>query len=199
MLASFVKWGLIMSFCTLQAGLHHWVLFIRQDRYCPSGCRSEWDGDVEGELLILGECSPDIRFHWNVVSLSLSLSLHSHSSALLLVSCSPLGKSSQVCQLSVNRCVLWVREMQVCGNLQTLIWAANKHHCHSELAASKNKYGVCWTSLSSGFIIGRVEPASIVLMNPNPHSFPSDLEHSVSGNTQVWPLFHFICRQRVSS
>lgn len=186
-----------MSFWTLQAGLHHWVLCIWQDRYCPSGCGSEWDGDVEGELLILSECSPDIRFHWNVVFLSLPP--HSHSSALPLVSCSPLGKSSQVCQLSVNRCVLWVWEMQVCGNLQTLIWTANKHHCHSEFAASKNKYGVCWTSLCSEFIIGRVKLASIVLMNPHPHSFPSDVEHSVGGNTQVWPLFHFICRQRVSS
>lgn len=129
----------------------------------------------------------------------LSLPPHSHSSALPLVSRSPLGKSSQVCQLSVNRCVLWVREMQVCGNLQTLIWAANKRHCHSELAASKNKYGVWWASLCSKFIIGRVKLASIVLMNPNPHSFPSDLHNSVSGNTQVWPLFHFICRQRVFS
>lgn len=87
--------------------------------------------------------------------------------------------------------------MQVCGNLQTLIWAANKHHCHSELAASKNKYSVCWTSLCSEFIIGRVEPASIVLMNPNPRSLPSDLEHSVSGNTQVWPFVSFYLQTKV--
>lgn len=129
----------------------------------------------------------------------LSLPPHSHSSTLPLVSCSQLGKSSQVCQLSVNRCILWVRGMQVCGNLQTLIWAANKHHCHSELAASKNKYVDCWMSLCSELIIGQVEPASIVLMNPNPHSLPLDLQHSVSGNTQVRPLFLFICRQRVFS
>lgn len=60
-----------MLFKTLQAGLHHWALCRRQDRHCPSGCGSEWDGDIEGELLLLSECSPDIR--GNVVFLSLSL------------------------------------------------------------------------------------------------------------------------------
>lgn len=68
---SFMRWDLIMSFWTLQAGLHYWVLCIRQDRYGPSGCGSEWDGDIEGELLILSESSPDIRFHRNVFFLSL--------------------------------------------------------------------------------------------------------------------------------
>lgn len=184
-----------MLFWTLQAGVHHRVLCIQQDRHCPSGCGSEWDRDIEGELLILSECSPDIHIHWTVVFASLPQ--HSHSCALPLVSCSPLGKSSQVCQLSVNRCVLWVRGMWVCGNLQTLIWAANKHHCQSELTASKNKYVNCWTSLCSEFIIGRVELASIVLMDLNPHSFPLDLEHSVSGNTQVLSLFHFILNKEI--
>lgn len=66
MCVSFLKWDLIMSFLTLQAGLHHWVLCRWQERHCPSGCGSEWDGNIEGELLLLSECSPDIRFHRNV-------------------------------------------------------------------------------------------------------------------------------------
>lgn len=38
---------------------------------------------------------------------------------------SPLGKPPHVCQLSVNRCVLWFRGMLVCGNLQTSMWAVS--------------------------------------------------------------------------
>lgn len=75
---------------------------------------------------------------------SIRLSLLHSSSCTLSCSLFPLGKPSQVCQLSVNRCVLWFRGMRVCGNLQTCIWAATKHHCHTALAASKNKYGNCW-------------------------------------------------------
>lgn len=118
-----------------QTGLCHVVVYRRKDRYCPSGCESERYGNIEGELLILSEYSTDIYPPTDLRS-PLFLSLH-------IVPCFPLGKSSQLCQLNVNRCVLRVWGMQVCGNLQTFICTATKHHCHSRLAASKNKYADC--------------------------------------------------------
>lgn len=62
MLVLFRKPALIMMFWTLQAGVHHRVVCIRKNGYCPSGRGTERDGDIEGELLLLGECSPDIRW-----------------------------------------------------------------------------------------------------------------------------------------
>lgn len=57
---------------------------------------------------------------------SICLFLHTlHLCSFFFFAPSPLGKPPHVCQLSVNRCVLWFRGMLVCGNLQTSMWAVS--------------------------------------------------------------------------
>lgn len=96
---------------------------------------------------------------------------------LLLLLCSlvprsPLGKPSQACQLSVNRCVLWFWGMRVCGNLQTFIWAAAKHQCHSAPAASKNKYGDCWNVPSLWIHLWSAPDSQHCVNGPRPTQSP---------------------------
>lgn len=122
---------------------------------------------------------------------SICLSLHIFLFLRSLLPCSPLGKPPQVCQLSDNRCVLWFWGMRVCGNLQTLQLSAI---VILQSLPEKTNMAIVGMSLCSEFITCWVKPASIVLMDLNPHSLPLD---SASGNTHVSPLFLFVCRQRV--
>lgn len=121
----------------------HWAVSTWEDRYCPGGCGSKRHGDVEGELLILGEYSPDIHPPTDACS---PLSHPPHSASTLSCFLFAIGeRPSQVCQLSANRCVLWFEECLFVGNLQTFFCDAAKRQCHSALAASKNKYVDCWS------------------------------------------------------
>lgn len=181
----------IYLFFLPQTGVYHWTVCTWQDRYCPSGCGSEWDGDVKGELLILSEYPPDI-YPFPDLCFLFYLSLPSaffFFYALLF----PFPRWE-----SLPKCVSWVLTDAFYDSEECECVGIFKHA--SELQPStivilhsppaKTNMAIVGMSLCSEFITGRVELASIVLMDLDPHSLPLDLEHSACGNTHVKP---FVC------
>lgn len=117
----------------------HWAVCIWQDWYCPSGCGSEWDRDVKGELLILSEYSPGIYSPADLCFLFRPSTFFFFYTLLFLV---PHWES-------LPKCVSWVLadafyDSEECKCVEIFKRSSELHHCHSALAASKNKYGDCW-------------------------------------------------------
>lgn len=172
----------------------HWAVSTWEDRDCPGGCGSKRHGDVEGELLILGEYSPDIHPPTDVCSPLHCLIPH----ILPLVSCSPLGKDHP-------KCVSWVLTDAFYDSRNACLWEIFKRSSVTLLSTSvtlhslpaKTNMSIVGASLCSEFSSGPVELASIVWMNLNPHSLPLDLVLWACGNTHVSPLFLFVCGQRL--